>query len=108
MCIFDLQKDIYIASGEDACEFLIAHGIAEYQIEEFANMICCDDYETLVDRYESLEGEFECYEASLDAAQGLLNEILCFCDERLERERTKAGRVAYETIKDILIKSEVF
>ena len=90
MCITTTRGE-WIATEYDAREFLTARGFDRYDIEEFADLIQPEGYESIADRYDDLKQEFRSYELSLDAAHGLFNEVLTLCDELARRSRTKEG-----------------
>ena len=104
MCI--ANKELFIYDEYTARDFLRAHGIDDYQHKEFCELLNFDYLNDIEEKYESLKYEFEGYEASLDAAQGVLNDLLILCGERIKSERTKAAKDAYRTIYDFIFKSE--
>lgn len=98
----------FIVTPCDAAEWLESHGFNNWDIEELSSMLQTEEYDDLAYSYESLQQEFKSYEASLDAAQGLFNELLNLCDELSAKERTQAGLKAITTIKRALCSAEVF
>lgn len=107
MCVMTNDGRL-IYDGRTAREFLEESGIDPLSFDEFLQLMRFDDLDELKYRYESLVAEFKSYELSLDTAQGLLNDLLNLCDERIGKERTQAGRNAYATIRNMLASSEVF
>jgi len=103
MCI--ATNELFIYDTETARDFLRAHGIDDYQHNEFAELIADED--SVLDKYEALQAEFKSYELSLDAAQNLLNEVLNLCSELKSRQRSAQGARALQSVYDLVYNSEV-
>lgn len=104
MCI--VTKEAYIADGFTAREFLEGHGFTKWDIDEMTEYLTDGELEEQQDRYESLKDEFRCYELTLDAAQGVLNDVLNLCTELKERQRSAQGARALQAVYDLVYNSE--
>ncbi len=107
MCI-TTNDGAWIRDAYDAREFLEGHGFNKWDVDEFGGMIQPLEYVDLEYKLECLRSEFKSYEASLDAAHGLFNELLSLCDELAYKARTKEGLKLVLEVKHTLERSEVF
>ena len=104
MCI--VTKEAYIADQYGAREFLEGHGFTKWDVEEMADYLTGGELEHQRERYDDLKQEFNCYELALDAAQGVLNDVLNLCAELKERQRSAQGQRALQAVYDLVYKSE--
>lgn len=107
MRIIDMGKDIYITDASDAREFLRAHGLDDYQLDEFATVLHSENFLDLEYEHECIKTEFRSYETSLDATQGVLNDLVNMCSEWMDKERTQAGQRIARAVYDYIQHSEV-
>ena len=104
--LVNLDRDICITDEWSAHEFLRAAGLDDHEHAELAELVMDNRMTDLEYELECLRSEFRGYELSLDAAQGVLNDVLNLCSERMEKERTQAGKRAYRAVYDLVYNSE--
>ncbi len=102
MCI----SRVDIRTAYDAHDFLRALGFDDFDIREFGELLNEDENEDLAYKHEQLKEEFACYERALDAAQGVLNDVMNLCQELAERQRSAQGRRALESVYKLVYESE--
>lgn len=103
MCVSS-RKNIY--TYYDAVDFLRALGFDDFDIREFAELLSAGGADDVNYRYESLKSEFERYERALDAAQGVLNDVMGLCAELKDRQRSAQGQRALQAVYDLVYSSE--
>lgn len=107
MCI-TTKGGVWIASAYDAREWLESQGFDKWDIEELGGIIQPVEYEELESELDRGRAELKSYELSLDAAQGLFNELLSLCGDLAYKARTKEALKMVLEIKHALECSEVF
>ena len=107
MCI-TTKDGAWITTGDHARDWLTAQGFDRWDIDELGGMIQPVEYADLEYDYDNLKREFRSYERSLNAAQGVLSDLLNMCLEWCEKERTQAGQRIAREVYDYIQHSEVF
>lgn len=102
MCI----SRVDIRTAYDARDFLRALGFDDFDIREFGDLLNEDENEDLSYKHERLKEDFACYERALDAAQGVLNDVMSLCQELAGRQRSAQGRRALESVYKLVYESE--
>lgn len=106
--IIDIGKDICITTTDDARDFLRAHGLDDYQHEEFSLLMRFGDVEDIEYELDDLRDTVKQDERYQDALYMALVDALNFTDDMLRKARTKEARQLLQAVKYEIEHSEVF
>lgn len=89
-----------IFGTDDASDYLVRHGVPSYHIDEFAEMLNCD--ENIVAARKMIDSDLAAYEAQYDEICCIVDDISASIDAALSKQRITGARELLRSIRDTL------